>query len=328
MDNIRMRDILLRYERKRDKSVDDLERKKEEVYTEIPQIKNIDNEITALGLSIGKFVILNPEKTKQAVAEIKDKIDVLIIKKQQLLFNSGYPVDYLTLVHECDKCKDKGYLPDGHRCSCLEQEIINEAYKMSNMDISLNKENFETFDAGIFSDQVDEEGISPRNNIMNIHAISMDFAQNFSSPNSRYKNLLFYGKTGLGKTFICNCIAKYLLDRGKLVLYQTSFNLFDIISKHKLRNSQDPMTAQLYRYIFSCDLLIIDDLGVESPNTFTISELFNILNTRLMQGKKTIISTNLSPIQLGKIYTERTFSRIFSEFKALKFIGRDIRIKY
>ena len=77
--------------------------------------------------------------------------------------------------------------------------------------------------------------------------------------------------------------------------------------------------------LFQADLLIIDDLGTEVSNTFTNAEIFNIVNTRLLWGKKTIISTNLTPNEISEIYTDRVFSRIFDKFIPLKFFGKDLR---
>ncbi|MDO7203627.1 DnaA/Hda family protein [Paraclostridium bifermentans] len=118
---------------------------------------------------------------------------------------------------------------------------------------------------------------------------------------------------------------KELLDKGYLVIYQTAFKMFEIIEEYKFKNSDDHITKDNYNNLFDCDLLIIDDLGTELTNSFTNSELFNILNTRLLSGKKTIISTNLSPMQLGDIYAQRIFSRIFDRFRMVKFTGNDLR---
>ena len=124
---------------------------------------------------------------------------------------------------------------------------------------------------------------------------------------------------------MCNCIAKSLLDKGNLVIYQTAFKMFEIIEDYKFKNNENHISKDNYDNLFDCDLLIIDDLGTELTNSFTNSELFNILNTRLLTGKKTIISTNLSPMQLGSNYAQRIFSRIFDRFKMVKFIGNDLR---
>ena len=160
-------------------------------------------------------------------------------------------------------------------------------------------------------------------NIITIKTKCIEFVNNFDNPDT--KNLLFTGNTGLGKTFMCNCIAKSLLDKGHLVIYQTAFKMFEIIEEYKFHNINNSISKENYNNLFECDLLIIDDLGTELTNTFTVSELFMILNTRLLNKKKTIISTNFSLSKLAETYTERISSRIFDKFTLVKFVGKDLR---
>ena len=319
-----LRDILVSYERKRDKSESELEYRIKDVYSQIPEIKSIDDEVSKIGLELAKLVLLNPQDKDSIIAQSKDKMHELKLKKEELLNRYNVPNGYLDLQHSCNVCKDKGFLQNGHKCNCLKQEIINEAYKMSNLSRMLENQNFNNINTNIFSDEIFEDSnISPRQNFLQIVSTCESFVFNFDRDND--ENLLFYGDTGLGKTFMCNCIAKSLLDRGHLVIYQTAFKMFEIIEDYKFKNSENHISKDNYDNLFDCDLLIIDDLGTELTNSFTNSELFNILNTRLLTGKKTIISTNLSPMQLGSNYAQRIFSRIFDRFKMVKFIGNDLR---
>ena len=324
MNDSKLREILLKYEKRRDNDDYALQKRKQEVYDKIPKIKEIDEEISKTGLKLAKAVLLDPKKREQLVIESKSKMDNLKKQKEEILYSYGIPLDYLELKYYCDSCKDKGFLSNGEKCNCLKQEIINEAYKMSNLDRLLNKENFSNFDISIFSSKKSENSnISPRENILNILSICEKFVMEFENDNG--ENLLFYGTTGLGKTFMCNCIAKELLDKGYVVIYQTSFKILDILENYKFKKSDDRINAENYKNLFECDLLIIDDLGTEVTNSFTNSELFNIVNSRLVEGKKTIISTNLSPMEIGKVYTQRTLSRILDSFRIIKFIGNDLR---
>ena len=319
-----LRDILVSYERKRDKAESELEYRIKDVYSQIPEIKSIDDEVSKIGLELAKLVLLNPQDKDSIIAQSKDKMHELKLKKEELLNRYNVPNGYLNLQHSCNVCKDKGFLQNGHKCNCLKQEIINEAYKMSNLSRMLENQNFNNINTNIFSDEIFEDSnISPRQNFLQIVSTCESFVFNFDRDND--ENLLFYGDTGLGKTFMCNCIAKSLLDRGHLVIYQTAFKMFEIIEDYKFKNSENHISKDNYDNLFDCDLLIIDDLGTELTNSFTNSELFNILNTRLLTGKKTIISTNLSPMQLGSNYAQRIFSRIFDRFKMVKFIGNDLR---
>ena len=319
-----IKDILTGYERKRDLAEKELEARKKKVYHRIPEIKEIDDEVSKIGLKLAKLVLLNPQDKDKILEETKIKMDALKNRKNQLLNDFKVPSGYLNLKYDCPICKDTGFLKTGKKCNCLKQQIINQAYSMSNLSRILNTQNFSTFDHSKFSMERDEHlGISPQENILEILSICEGFVFNFDKDND--ENMLFYGDTGLGKSFMSNCIAKELLDKGYVVIYQTAFKMFEIIEDYKFKNADDHISKDNYENLFDCDLLIIDDLGTELTNSFTNSELFNILNTRLLAGKKTIISTNLSPIQLGEIYTQRIFSRVFDRFRMIKFIGNDLR---
>lgn len=324
MNELTLRDILRSYEKRRDLAKLQLEERQKDVYSQIPEIKDIDEEISKLGLSLIKLVLQNPKDKDSIVADAKNKIDKLKEKKDFLLNKFNVPSGYLEIIYNCKVCKDKGFLQSGQKCNCFKQEIVNEAYKMSNLSRILNTQNFSNFDGSLFSPKKAEGfNVSPRQSISEIFNICDDFVKNFEIDNN--ENLLFYGDTGLGKTFMSNCIAKEILDKGHIVIYQTAFKMFEIIEDYKFKNADEHISKDNYNNIFECDLLIIDDLGTELANSFTNSELFNILNTRLLNGKKTIISTNLTPSQLGEDYTQRIFSRIFDRFRMVKFIGDDLR---
>jgi len=319
-----LKDILNSYEKRRDKAQSDLEQRILDVYAQIPRVKEIDNEISKIGLKLAKLVLLNPNDKDTILNECKNKINILTNEKKSLLIENNVPDWYINLEYKCKTCKDKGFLSNGNKCNCLKQEIISSTYKMSNLSRILDKENFDNFDLSLFSTEKGENNISPFENMeLNILPTCYEFIKNFAQDNG--ENLLFYGDTGVGKTYLCNCIAKSLLDEGYLVIYQTAFKMFEIIEDYKFKNADSHISKENYENLFDCDLLIIDDLGTELTNSFTNSELFNILNTRLLSGKKTIISTNLSPMQLGSNYAQRIFSRIFDRFKMVKFIGKDLR---
>lgn len=151
---------------------------------------------------------------------------------------------------------------------------------------------------------------------------AFDFIKSFDQ---EFQNLLLYGEAGTGKTFLCNCIAKQLLDDGFSVIYFTAFQLFEILEKQKFQN--DSEVSGHFQNIFDCDLLIIDDLGAELSNTFTVSHLFLCLNERLLRKKSTLISTNFDLNLLSKTYTERISSRVLSNYNIIELFGDDIRIQ-
>ncbi|WP_427340531.1 ATP-binding protein [Caloranaerobacter sp. DY30410] len=325
MNNSIINEILREYERKRDKALYEQKLRQNEVYSKIPKLKEIDKLISKTGLMISKAIINNPENYNDKIEEIKNKLEELKREKAILLTENNIPLEYMDINYECNKCKDTGFLEDGSKCSCFKQALINRAYKMSNLEHILHKENFQTFNINIFSDKpFENEKITPRENMQNILSICEGFVFNFDEDNE--ENLLFYGTTGLGKTFMCNCIAKALLDKGKIVIYQTAFKILEIIEEYRFRRNSDKDQYKLdYELLFDADLLIIDDLGTELVNTFTNTEIFNIVNSRLIKGNKTIISTNLSPMEISNTYTDRIFSRILSKFTPIRFFGPDLR---
>ena len=214
------------------------------------------------------------------------------------------------------------------QCKCFKQALLNESYKQSNIN-KLEEENFETFDIGFYSNKRNKEkyGIekSPLENIECIKNIALNFAKNIDLPET--KNLLFVGNTGLGKTFLANAIAKEVLSQGKTVVYQTAPILMDKIIEYKFNFDKTANDKQEYNKIFDVDLLVVDDLGTETMSNNKFTELFNIINTRLLRNKKIVISTNLTLNELYKQYDERVMSRLIGNFTICKFIGEDIRLK-
>ena len=188
----------------------------------------------------------------------------------------------------------------------------------------MSRENFSTLSYDYYSDEQKNPstGLSAlataKLALTNCH----DLIDNFEN---KPKNIFFYGNTGVGKTFLSNCIAKELLDAGYSVIYFTAFQLFDILSKGVYEKDADAIAT--HQNIFDCDLLIIDDLGTELSNSFTTSQLFLCLNERILRQKSTIISTNLNMNQVADIYSERVLSRIMTYYTIIKLFGEDIRSK-
>lgn len=318
--------IMTDYNKKRLKAAQEADEKREKLYAKIPRLLEIEKQIKLFSINLSKIYLLRPRDLDAQVNKLRNSVEEL--KKERWLIFKTYniPNNYLDIEYECSKCSDTGYISDGKKCTCFNKQIINNLYKISNMVHMLGKENFNTFDINIFSNEgYKNEKLTPRQNMYYILEISEDFCSNFYDTNM---NLLFYGGTGLGKTFMCNCIASELLNSEISVLYQTSFSLFEIVENHKFNKLNETEENRMnYNMIFDCDLLIIDDLGTEVSNSFTNAELFNIINERMITEKKTIISTNLSLEQLRDIYSDRITSRIFNNFVPLKFYGKDLRFK-
>ena len=300
------------------------------LYDKLPEIKAIDDEMAEIGLQIAKSV-LRPSSILHAsnsIADLQRRSDELSRRRTELLYDNGYDETFFDDVYNCAECKDTGRAGGGQeRCRCVKQRIVGKYYKMSNLDKVLERENFDAFNLNYYSDVADiAHGISPRDNMSRIYSIATRFVDDFDK---KFENLLMYGGTGLGKTFLSNCIAKDLLDAGKTVLYTTAGQLFKMVENQRFGRGKDEMSetdSAFLALVTEVDLLIIDDLGTEFATVVTTSELFSYINTRLLNEKSTIISTNLEPADFEEQYSDRLTSRLFGQYYQLRFFGDDIRI--
>ena len=311
--------ILDIYSKIRDDETNALIKRKNEIQKLYPEIFKIDMDIQKLSVKLS-MSILKSQNAEQTLAEFKEKITDLRVEKCEMLVSKGYDPEYLNLHYRCPKCKDTGFI-GVNKCSCYKQKLIKLYYKNSLLEDILKEKNFSTFNMNLFSPhKLGDEKYSPRKNMENIYNYTLgEYIPNFNSINT---NLLFYGNPGSGKSFLSYCIAKELLDNGFLVVYKTSDQLISDLRDVRFNNNY-----KLNDLLINCDLLIIDDLGAEQTNDFAITELFNLLNKKLLQNKKMLISTNLFLPGITQVYSERIYSRLIGEFKLCKFFEEDIRIK-
>ena len=263
-----------------------------------------------------------PDRDRELAQQVKER-------EAALLAEHGYPGDYLTIHYRCPRCRDTGYVGDlvKEKCSCLIQRLAERSYRFSELS-EVEKENFNTFDAGVFPETpVEGSRLNQREYMEHLKTALWEYQVAY--PDNPKKNILFTGKTGLGKTFLLNCLAKAILDKGGTVLKLTSYNLFENLFRSSLQNTEEGSLILKDR-IFSVDVLIIDDLGTETRrNNFTAEELFNILNERYLQKQHTFLSTNLSLSDLRDFYSDRVTSRLFDTQNTMifRFAGQDIRLK-
>ena len=331
MDNSLLKQVLKEYDEKRTRAIQEAEERKKDLMSVNPRLQEIDKELTLNSIQVSKAILVSDSKEKASLlASLKKKNTSLIKEKNDFIKNLSKENNYLNPHFECKLCKDTGYVQkDGKlsMCSCLKQRIFDIAYNKSNMG-NLERENFSSFNIRIFSDKPDKalykSDLSPRENIQIIREKVKSFIENFDDPEE--KNLIFTGNTGVGKTFLTNCIANEMLKLGKTVLYQTAPVMFDEINDAKF--GRENARFDLYENILNVDLLIIDDLGTEKITDSKVTELFTIINTRLLNQNhkitKTIISTNLNVDELFKTYTTRIGSRLAGNYRFLRFFGDDL----
>lgn len=323
LSNAQYDEIIRGYEERQLKNRRLSEKRQQEIYDKAPRIQEIDHLIAENSIQKAKQLLDGDENVLE---QLKQDLSAYRTEKAQILASCGYPDNYLEPIYSCPACKDTGYISyiGGKKCHCFKQAIINVVYSQSNIRSILERENFDTFSYDYYSDAAvnPATGLSSLATIKNAVQVCKHFVSDFDN---KPKNLFFYGDTGVGKTFLSNCVAKELLDKGYSVIYFTAFQLFDILSKGVFEKDADAIAAN--QNIFDCDLLIIDDLGTELSNSFTSSQLFLCINERILRQKSTIISTNLNMNQMVDLYSERTLSRISSNYTIMKLFGDDIRIK-
>ena len=327
-----LENLLSEYEQKRRKAQMELEAKITKLYTQFPNLEKIDDEINKYSINKSKSILSGNGNLNKIDVEI----DKLKKKKEQFLKENKINIDFFKPSYECNVCNDTGYIQDENRksimCSCLKQRLLDLSYNKSNLS-DIKNENFDNFNEKIFSDEANAKKYkiksSPRQNIINIKKECIKFIDKFDDLEER--NLFFCGNTGLGKTYMSNAIANEILKKGKTVLYQTAPVLLETVIDGKFNKYKNQNSDDFYKNVLTVDLLIIDDLGTENINSMTVSELFTILNTRLLnlnnKPTKTIISTNLSIEQIFKIYEERIGSRIAGYYNIFQFVGEDLRLK-
>jgi len=293
------------------------------VYSRAPRVRVLDSAIREtmsdlVGFSLGVDLGEEAEDIRMRNLELQDQRRLELLK-------AGFSEDYLNDGPMCSKCSDTGYL-NIEICDCLKELYKAELTKSLSSLLKLGNETFDSFDLSYYDDvPVAGAGISSRRTMEIIYETCVEYARKFGA---KSMNLFFNGATGLGKTFLSACIARVVADNGYSVVYDMATAMLPKMVDVRFRRNEDDEEAatEVKRYL-SCDLLIIDDLGTEMVNTYTISVLYELINNRLVTGKKTIVSSNLTIDELRMKYSEQIMSRLEGEYQVLTFRGDDIRLK-
>jgi len=308
---------------KRRQKEERLDRRIQEIYSKAPRVRELDAELRA---TMAEFIgIAVRADAAPQIEQIRKRNIELQNERRNEIKRAGFPENYINDEYMCEKCHDTGYA-DTRMCKCLEAIYKKEQNASLSNLFKLGNETFENFDLTFYDNTPSlETGRSPRETMEIIYQFCMEYAQRFKD---RSMNLFFSGAPGLGKTFLSACIARVVADNGFSVVYDMASSVFAKFEDAKFVRTDDleSLRNETRRYM-ECDLLIIDDLGTEMTTAFTISTLYEIVNTRLVTGRKTIINSNFSLYELNRRYSEQIMSRLGGDYQEFIFSGDDIRKK-
>jgi DNA replication protein DnaC len=300
----------------------DADARRWQLYERIPRLRAIDRELQSTSARAIRIALDSGGDPEDAIGQLRDRNLALQEEKRSLLLQNGLSPDYLTPAADCPLCADTGYR-DGSLCSCVRSKYAAEQTRRLSTILPIETDTFDSFRFDYYSNTVDQRlGSSPRYIMHNNFNLCREFADSFGS---KTENLLLFGSSGLGKTFLSACIARVVSERGFSVAYDTSIHIFSHFEEVKFNGANAEQAALSLEKYRSADLLILDDLGTEMGTAFTTSCLYDLLNTRLMKHQPIIINTNLMPNELEKRYSPAVASRILGEFTLLRFLGEDIR---
>ena len=281
------------------------------LYSSNERLSEIDRELSFIGANIAIAALSNG---KSGVEDLKKKSEALTAEKKLILEKAQIP----SLQYDCELCKDTGYV-SGKICECIKREAASIMTKELSRQMPLEDCRFDNFDLKYYPDKDDLDGQNSRRRMTAILKLCKEYVIGFNTNVS--PNLLFMGDAGLGKTHLTLAIVSGVIEKGYIPVYASAENLFSAIESEKFSGEG----RGSYESVLNSDLLVIDDLGTEMATTFTKSVLYNIINTRMLSRKPTIINTNLTMKQIEEKYTSRVSSRLIGSYDGYKFIGKDIR---
>lgn len=296
--------------------------RRRELYLAIPELKDLDLQLSQFGLRILQTA-MHQKNTDDAIEKLRIENQRITAQRAQLLKSHGYAADYSEPRYECDLCKDVGYVGI-KMCSCMRNRLIEAGMASSGLAALMKKQSFENFSLDYYKQNPKDYEIM-RAVLQTLRNYASEFSIGTEAPASA--SLLLWGGTGLGKTHLSTAIAGKVIERGYDVYYNSAVGMLSDFEQRRFGNgliSGEGSSDDTARYV-ECDLLILDDLGTEVVNQFTVSCLYHVINTRLNLQKPTIVSTNLSIAELRKIYNDRITSRLTGEFQMVPFYGTDVR---
>ena len=316
-----------RFERAKEQHEGEFREKKEALYRKLPRLGEIDRALRGTMTQVIAASLRHGKDPKAAIEALKQQNLALHDERAALLKSAGLPEDALEYRPLCAVCSDSGYRKDGSMCDCLKAFYVLEQNRELSKMLNIGAQSFDTFQMDYYSQEPWKQygGMSPYENMDLIRETCYRYARNFGPKSG---SLFLTGTPGLGKTFLSACIAREVSERGFSVVYDTATHVFSQFETNKFRRGgeeeQEEAAADVKRYL-NCDLLIVDDLGTELVTPFVQDVLYQLINSRMVSDKKTIISSNLTEGEIRKRYSPQIASRLSGEYRQLSFFGDDIR---
>lgn len=286
-----------------------------------PEYAELEREIAQTSIRLTRVMLSGQKDITDTVAQIRDSNLAMQQRQLAILRTQGCPDDYLQPKYHCPQCGDTGFI-DGKMCACFKEILRKMAYEELNRTTPLELCSFQSFSLDFYPEKAQSSNLSPRQIMEGVKRHCWEYANSFTLQSA---NLLFQGGVGLGKTHLSLAIAGRVISKGYGVIYGSAQNFFNTIeSEHFGRGEDKQYTLDLLK---GCDLLILDDIGTEFITQFTAAVFYDIINTRLLRLRPTIISTNLSIDGLKTRYDDRITSRISGNYTRVQFFGNDIRIE-
>ena len=305
-------------EKRRDRAAMAAEARSEEIRYKLPEVDDIQHQLSQIGIEISRLFFLG-EEAPSRLNELKQQSKELVKKRSLILTANGYSEDAMKPEYICPVCEDKGFI-GGRMCACHKQLLKDIMRREVSRLAPLDSCTFDSFDLNYYSSEPLENSVVPRLRAEKILEASRKYAQNFSKGS---KNLLFLGKTGLGKTHLSLAIANVVINRGYSVCYGTGQNICEDLRAEMF--GRDDYITYTKNQVLDADLLVLDDLGTEIDNQYNTATIYNIINSRILSGRPTIISTNCEYDELLDKYDQRITSRLTGEYTAMTIVGSDIR---
>lgn len=307
---------------KRERAEAEAMARREEIHARHPEIATVDSALSETGMRLFRVALDGGDDVDRRIARLREENEAMLALRRKLLRAAGYSENATEPQYECTECNDSGYI-GVKMCSCLKRALVLEGFRESGIGGLIERQSFDNFSLSYYKG----EGKDDHTDMMRFALDrSRAFAERLFTDDAPCRNLMFIGATGLGKTHLSTAIARRVIERGFDVKYESAPNIIADFETERFGGDryygQAPSLTEKY---FTCDLLIIDDLGTEMVNQFTLSCIYNLINTRQNRGLPMLISTNLTQQELRTRYSDRITSRLLGEFDILLFLGRDNR---